>query len=138
MPARWRTKDTRMFSGELQAENFRQLASTYPSRVIRRSSHPIVWPRGRASQLPETFEYSGTVHNTQDFLGGIDTTGMLILKDGQSVFEDYWHGYDATTQAISWSAGKSFVSALMGIAIADGVIGSASLRCGAMIHRLYG
>jgi CubicO group peptidase (beta-lactamase class C family) len=124
MPARWKTKDTRMFSGELQAENFRQLASIYPSRVIRRSSHPRVWPRDRAISLPETFEHSGAVHNTHDFLAAVDTTGMLVVKDGQLVFEDYWHGYDATTQAISWSVGKSFVSALMGIAIADGLIDS--------------
>jgi CubicO group peptidase (beta-lactamase class C family) len=113
-----------MFSGELQADNFRQLASIYPSRVIRRSSHSQEWPRGRAIRLPETFEHSGVIHDTRDFLASVDTTGMLVTRDGQLVFEDYWHGYDATTQAISWSVGKSFVSALMGIAIADGLIGS--------------
>lgn len=124
MPARWSTRDTRMFSGELQADNFRQMASIYPSRVIRRSSHLIAWLRGRAIELPDTFAYSGAIHNTKDFLAEVATTGMLVVQDGRLVFEDYRHGYDAATQAISWSVGKSFVSALIGIAIADGAIAS--------------
>jgi CubicO group peptidase (beta-lactamase class C family) len=40
------------------------------------------------------------------------------------VFEDYWLGNDASTQTIAWSVSKSFVSALIGIAVAEGLIAS--------------
>jgi CubicO group peptidase (beta-lactamase class C family) len=113
-----------MFSGELQAGNFRKLASIYPARVIRRSTRPSPWPVGNPIELPETFQFLGAPCNTRDFLHTVDTTGLLVVRDGHLVFEDYWHGYDATTQAISWSVGKSFVSTLVGIAIAEHAIGS--------------
>jgi CubicO group peptidase (beta-lactamase class C family) len=113
-----------MFSGQLQADNFRQMASIYPARVVRRSSNPIPLALGVSLDLPETFEFGGSYHDTSAFLNAVDTTGLLVMKDGRVVYEKYWLGYDETTQAISWSVCKSFVSALVGIAIAEGAIGS--------------
>jgi len=46
------------------------------------------------------------------------------MANGKLAFEKYYQGNDASTQAISWSVGKSFVSALIGFALADGSIKS--------------
>jgi CubicO group peptidase (beta-lactamase class C family) len=113
-----------MYSGELQADTFRQMASIYPVRVVRRSSNPTPLALGASFDLPKTFEFGGNSHDTSAFLSTVDTTGLLIIKDGRVAYENYWLGYDETTQAISFSVTKSFVSALIGIAISEGAIGS--------------
>jgi CubicO group peptidase (beta-lactamase class C family) len=91
---------------------------------VRRSSRPTPLAPGTPRALPKTFECRGVTHNTDDFLNAVDTTGMLVMKGDVVIYENYWHGYDETTQAISWSIGKSFVSALIGIAIAERAIRS--------------
>ena len=52
----------------------------------------------------------------------METTGLIVLRDDRVVFEDHWLGNDASTQTIAWSVSKSFVSALIGIAIDEGAI----------------
>ena len=49
---------------------------------------------------------------------------MIALKDGKVVLERYWHGADASSRFASWSVAKSFVSTLVGFAVADGLIKS--------------
>jgi CubicO group peptidase (beta-lactamase class C family) len=103
------------------------MATIYPARVIRRSSTPTPTPlqSGPSIELPSRFTtIEGREVDTAEFLADQETTGLVVLKDGRVVFERYWLGYDATTQAASWSVGKSFVSALVGIAVDDGAIAS--------------
>jgi CubicO group peptidase (beta-lactamase class C family) len=121
---RWTTRDVRLFNGGRQVENFRDMASIHPVRVIRRSSRPARLEPGRPMALPKTFSAEGRTIDTQRHLAEVETTGLLVLKDNRLVFEDYWLGNDETTHTISWSVGKSFVSALIGIAIHEGAIGS--------------
>src|SRR5690242_14840821 len=118
----WTTRNTRLFSGGGQVENFREMSSIYPVRVVRRSSRPQPLERGNAIDLPRTFSFDGKSIDTHAFLKDVETTGLVILKDGYLVFENYWLGNDATTQSISWSMAKSFTSALMGIAVGEGAI----------------
>ena len=39
-------------------------------------------------------------------------------------FEQYWNGNDQQSKHISWSVAKSFLSALIGIAVEEGLIDS--------------
>jgi hypothetical protein len=124
MTTGWTTHDPALFRGGAQVENFRRMASIYPARVIRRSSTPSPLPEGRRIALPKAFEFAGRVLDTADFLAEMETTGLIIVRDGRVVFEDYWLGADASAQTIAWSVSKSFVSALIGIAVDEGAIGS--------------
>ena len=124
MAARWTTRNTKLFSGAEQARNFRAMSTIYPVRVIRRSSKPAPFVQGEPLALPQTFAFDAKSLDTQELLEKVETTGLIVLKDGRLVFEDYWLGNDATTQSVSWSVCKSFVSALVGIAIGDGAIAS--------------
>ncbi len=121
---RWTTRDSRLFTGAAQVENFRSMSTIYPVRVVRRSPKPLALAVGKAMALPASFEAQGRTLETASFLAEVETTGLLVLKDDRLVYENYWLGNDATTQTISWSVVKSFVSALLGIAIADGAIKS--------------
>ncbi len=51
-------------------------------------------------------------------------TGILIHKDGESKYENYFLGYSAENAAHVFSVTKSIVSALIGIAIGKGMIKS--------------
>ena len=124
MSKHWTTKDARLFTGAPQVENFRSMASIYPVRVIRRSARPVPLACGKAMTLPSAFRVQDREVDTARFLAEVETTGLLVMKDDRVVFEDYWLGNDATTQTISWSVVKSFVSALIGIALHEGVLQS--------------
>ena len=124
MPSHWMTRPIHLFGGGSQVENFREMSTIYPVRVIRRSSRPVPLRSGPSVELPSRFAFEGREMDTTEFLADMQTTGLLVLKDDRLGFERYWLGNDGTTQAASWSVGKSFVSALVGIAIGEGAISS--------------
>lgn len=51
-------------------------------------------------------------------------TSTLVLKDGKIVHQAYYHGTGPDDRRISWSVAKSYLSALFGILVNDGAIGS--------------
>ena len=113
-----------LFQGGSQVENFREMATICPVRVVRRASKAAPFEAGEPLEIPAAFEFDGRSLDTAQFLSEMETTGLLVLRDGRIVFERYWLGNDATTQSASWSVGKSFVSALVGVALDEGAIGS--------------
>lgn len=54
----------------------------------------------------------------------INSTAFLVVKDGKLAFEKYWDKYDANYPTNSFSAVKSVISLLIGIAIDEGKIQS--------------
>src|SRR6202044_1658237 len=76
--------------------------------------------------LPTSFYFRGTRIVTASFLELTDTTGLIVVKDDKVVFEHYYRGTDAHTRTVAWSLSKSFISALVGIAVAEGKIHSIS------------
>lgn len=53
-----------------------------------------------------------------------DITGVVVIKDGKLLVEEYFNGADRTTLHNTRSVGKTFTSALMGAALRDGYIKS--------------
>ena len=64
---------------------------------------------------------AATVTRTMSDLGPL-SQGVVVAHQGAIVGEWYAPGADATSFAASWSVGKSFTSALIGIAIEEGHI----------------
>lgn len=58
------------------------------------------------------------------------TTAYLVLKGDQILQEHYWNNTDTITISNSFSAAKSYVSAMIGFAIQDGYIKSADQPVG--------
>ena len=56
------------------------------------------------------------------FLERNGTVAFLLIKNDKLVFERYYNGYDHSSTCTSFSAAKSFVSALIGIAVHEGLI----------------
>ncbi len=59
-----------------------------------------------------------------DWITARDVTALVILKDGQIVYDNYFKGTEPDDRRISWSVAKSYLSALVGILLDEGKIGS--------------
>jgi len=61
---------------------------------------------------------------TDDWIEQRAVTSLLVMQDGQIRFEEYYLGTAPEDRRISWSVAKSYLSALFGILLAEGVIES--------------
>ncbi|SDU35517.1 CubicO group peptidase, beta-lactamase class C family [Pseudomonas pohangensis] len=112
-----------LFAPQRIVENFRSMPELFDSNLIP-DSGPVFELEVAPQQLPQDFSFQGRTIAISDWIKTSGTTGLVVLANGKLVFEDYYQGNDAQSQAISWSVGKSFVSALIGFALADGSISS--------------
>ena len=88
------------------------------------SKKPFAFPIGKTIDLPKHYSFEGHTKSVEDFFTETDTTALLVLKDGQMVMERYALTGGPDVHWISWSVSKSFVSALVGIAVHEGHIRS--------------
>jgi CubicO group peptidase (beta-lactamase class C family) len=105
------------------AHNFLTMYESFNSTVIPASSTPFQFPE-ESKPLPNAFNYEKQSMTLTGFLDDTQTTGLLVLKDGKIAYENYWLGHAKGKPHISFSMAKSFVSALMGIAIEEGFVTS--------------
>ena len=105
-------------------DDFRNMDRIFPTRTFRRGANVSPLAAGSAIDLPATFASAGRDLDTTKFLDETDTTGLLVLADGKVALERYWRGNGPDTRWISWSVGKSFISALVGIAVEEKAIAS--------------
>src|ERR1700730_17671570 len=70
------------------------------------------------------FKSEGKDYDLFDYLACNRVAGLLVLKDGKVVFEDYEIGTGPQTRWPSFSIAKSFSSTLVGAALQQGLISS--------------
>jgi CubicO group peptidase (beta-lactamase class C family) len=87
---------------------------------------------GRASSLPAGVEANLVVSREgkglDEFLRETETNAFLVVHEDRLVRERYFGGSTRASLQTSFSAAKSFVSTLVGIAIDEGLIGSVDDR----------
>ena len=113
-----------MFSGARQHQNFSNFKNLLPVSEMPTAAEPCPFETGQDIELPAAFTFAGEQVDTNKFLQRTDTGGLLVLQDGRIRFEDYWLSGGPEVQWISWSVAKSFISALVGIAVHEGSINS--------------
>src|SRR5882757_9171071 len=106
--------------------DFRNMRAFFPTVRVQASGSPSALAQGAQVDLPVSFDFRGNRIDTASFLEQSDTTGLIVIKDDKIVFERYFRGTDAHTRTVTWSVSKSFASALVGIAVAEGKIQSIS------------
>lgn len=99
--------------------NFLNMKNLFPVSTVRAGGRPFEFRR-KPIALPEKFDHAGKSYSVAEYLDYSRSTGMLVLHDDTVVFENYWLGHGENGHHISWSVAKSFVSALVGIALAEG------------------
>lgn len=58
------------------------------------------------------------------FLETLSSIGLVVVKDGELIFEKYWDGYSDSSLSGSFSVAKSITSLLIGCALKEGKIKS--------------
>ncbi len=107
----------------------------FPARPVVRAAGQAPFqfhrpaPGSKAFRLPQEFTlYQGTKKERkltfEEFQRESGTVALLIIRHDTLFYENYLAGYDSAAVVPSFSVAKSFVSALVGIAIGEGFIGS--------------
>lgn len=111
----------RLFDEDVIVANFSNMGSIAPTITIKRSGQ--VTPFGHQPQaLAESFVYNNDSRSMAEFLKDSSTTALLVIKGNDIVFEEYYQGTGEYDQRISWSMAKSFLSAIFGVAVKEGLI----------------
>jgi CubicO group peptidase (beta-lactamase class C family) len=110
-----------LFDEGVIIENFRSMDTIIDYKVVHKGDTTFEFGKDEMA-LPKTYEYKGETKDIAEFLEGTWTTGLIVIKDDKIAFEEYYLGNTEESKAISWSVAKSFVSALVGIAIDEGHI----------------
>ena len=119
--ARLQTVNT-LFDADKIVGNFSAMDAAFEARTLNVPMADDL--SGISSELPGTLTLDGREYETSALLDELDTTALVILKDGQIVHESYYRGTDADDRRISWSVAKSFMSGLYGSALESGAIAS--------------
>ena len=111
----------RLFDQDVIVENFRNMDGIFGTRIVHKADQATTFAT-EPQPLPTSFTYGGKAIDLQQFLKDQYTTGMIVIKDNKVTFEEYWLGNDEKSKVISWSMAKSAISALIGIAVDEGLI----------------
>lgn len=97
-------------------DNFSNMDRAFLTAEVSRGDGPVSpLPKGQEIAPPQEFAA---------WVEARDVTSLLVLKNGQIVFEDYYLGTGPDDLRISWSIAKSYISALFGILVDEGAIAS--------------
>lgn len=108
-----------LFHGVDMTDEFADMRGLFPIHRMQ-TDHPDPLPVASAPMiLPETYPWRGEARSLRALLDETWTSGLLVLRDGAIVHEEYARTGGPTVRWISWSVAKSFVSALVGIALAE-------------------
>lgn len=109
---------------DIQVNTFRNIDRLFPTRKVARGT--VVSELPLSKQPLQDFAYSvdGQTYDLYDVLSMNRVSGLLIIKNGEIVFEKYLLGNTPDTRWMSMSVVKSITATLIGAAIQDGFIRS--------------
>lgn len=107
---------------DLAVSTFRNIDRLFPSRVIEAGETPSELPVAAEQMGNIRAEIGGKTYDLYDFLSGNAVSGMIVIKDGEVLYETYQRGNRPETRWMSMSIAKSITSTLVGAAIKDGHI----------------
>lgn len=93
----------------------------FPNRVVPAGETPILFET-EETDIFNDFSIDG--RPLAEFLEATNTTAFIVLHDNALLYEGYYNGSSRAATQVSFSAAKSFVSTLVGIALEEGYIGS--------------
>jgi CubicO group peptidase (beta-lactamase class C family) len=97
----------------------------FPERVIDPGSHVFYFEENLDEDRIKTiFETQALIDEMESFIEISDTQALIIIQDDTVLYEKYANGNGRDSIVTSFSTAKSFVSALIGIAIDEGHIQS--------------
>jgi len=101
-------KYARMFETEKLFDNFRSQYIQYPYTSLIHTDLIYQLPIGYR-ELPKSYVYEGKTKKINEWNERTDTTGIIVIKEGKIIFENYNNGNDKLTHSSVFSVSKSFV-----------------------------
>src|SRR4051794_20006974 len=138
MSKRWVSRNLGLFTGADQTDNFRSLASIFPCRVVRRADRPHRFVETKPLRIPRTYAFDTERRSSATLLADTETVGLIVLHRGRIAYEKYWLGVTPSTPWALFSITKSWLSALIGVAVAERAITSIDDQVTAYVPRLAG
>ena len=96
---------------------FTHIDHIYPTRLVRRAATP--W-KFKCSRADVYYNFQGSKFSLFDYMSRNPTTGLLIAKDDQIIFEGYQYARTDRDRFVSQSMVKTITGLLIGIAISEG------------------
>jgi CubicO group peptidase (beta-lactamase class C family) len=126
--ARWLTPTminarAHMFDPALNYLTFQHMDQMFATRTVDAGENVWELPSKPVS-LDGEYMLGGKKLDLEGALEATDTNALVVVKDGTVVFETYRNGSNENTRFITFSVAKSYVSTLIGLALADGAIKS--------------
>ena len=105
-------------------EGFKNYKDILPTRLVSKSdqAYPLTYNLVDLSDLKYSFK--GQEFSIQDYIETFKVAGLIVIRDGVILYEDYNFGNDESSKWVSFSVTKSVTSMLLGAAIKDGFIES--------------
>jgi CubicO group peptidase (beta-lactamase class C family) len=91
---------------------------THPTRVVKAADKPQPWFYDSA------YNTAVISDSLMSIIDSNDTHAFLVIQNGKLLYEKYWDNYDTARLSGSFSAAKSIISLLIGIALDEGKIKS--------------
>ena len=113
-----------LWSPDQQLLGFRNYRSIFPTRAIPAGNQPLRLPERPRNLSHVRYDVDGDTFDLQGFKEHNRVVGLLVIKDGAIVLEEYRLGNTRATEWASFSIAKSVVSLLTGAAVRDGYISS--------------
>lgn len=99
----------------------------FPNRTMQASQEPFFFQQGSAedeARVRTLLQNILKIDDLDSFLQASGTQALIIIQNDTVLYERYFNGAGRDTIVTSFSVAKSFTSALIGIALAEGRIDS--------------
>jgi CubicO group peptidase (beta-lactamase class C family) len=110
-----------LFDQEKIVGNFSNMEQAILSLPILKTGQTFQFNQA-SKDLPKIFTYRKEEVVVNDFLKRRATTALMVIKNDEVTFENYYLGTKSNDKRISWSMAKSFVSVLFGMQVDAGKI----------------
>lgn len=100
----------------------------FPSRPLHKSDQPFRFVEAQQNDAVEArvriVNYAKVEMGMKEFLEKSPTVAFLVIRNDSLLYERYFRDYEAGSTVASFSMAKSYVSAMIGIALSEGKIKS--------------
>jgi len=100
----------------------------FPQREIKNQEPPFIFPKKLSPELFGQIEYRSLSRVRRQSLDDLNasnqTSAFIVIQNDAILYENYFNGYRRDSLTTIFSVTKSFCSALIGIAIDEGLIKS--------------
>ncbi|MEL7311875.1 MAG: serine hydrolase [Pseudomonadota bacterium] len=123
---------------EQQVAGYRNADQIFWTRTIRAGDTPLALSYARRDLASVELNVGAETMSLDEYFIRQSVAGLLVIKDGEIVYERYGLGNDENSRWISYSVAKSVTSLLIGAAVQDGYIESVDDAVTDYLPRLKG